>query len=128
MSLPAPILARQHEIMSEYFRKLDQHLSEVEGGKVETMFGVKEFAEMLHIHPTHLSNTIKHVTGKSPCEVFEEKLCEVAKTLLRDTNRSIADVAATMTYDPSNFTKFFKRYAGVTPSAYRQQLFQERIA
>jgi AraC family transcriptional regulator, regulatory protein of adaptative response / methylphosphotriester-DNA alkyltransferase methyltransferase len=123
--LPAPILARQHEIMSDYFRELDQHLHDVEAGRVETMFGVKDFAEMLHIHPTHLSNTIKHVTGKSPCDVFEERLLIVAKNLLRDQSRTIADVAQTMTYDPSNFTKFFKRYAGQTPRQFREQLVRE---
>jgi AraC family transcriptional regulator of adaptative response / methylphosphotriester-DNA alkyltransferase methyltransferase len=127
-TLPSPILARQHEIMSEYFRELDQHLSELEAGRVETMFGVKEFAEILHIHPTHLSNTIKHVTDRSPYDVFEERLLVVAKNLLQDTNLSIADVAATMTYDPSNFTKFFKSYAGQTPRQFREQLLREKIA
>jgi NAD(P)-dependent dehydrogenase (short-subunit alcohol dehydrogenase family) len=53
---------------------LDAHLLEVEKGNVEEMFGVRDFAELLHIHPTHLSNTIKHVTGRSPCDVFEERL------------------------------------------------------
>jgi AraC-like DNA-binding protein len=126
--LPEPILARQHEIMGDYFRLLDEHLRDVQAGRVETMFGIKDFAERLHIHPTHLSNTIKHVTGKSPCDVFQGRLCEVAKCLLRDRNRSIADVAQTMTYDPSNFTKFFKRFAGQTPRQFREQVFFEHIA
>ncbi|MCU0427890.1 MAG: AraC family transcriptional regulator [Candidatus Kapabacteria bacterium] len=126
-SLPAPILARQHEIMSEYYRLLDAHLLEVEKGNVEEMFGVRDFAELLHIHPTHLSNTIKHVTGRSPCDVFEERLCEVAKKLLADTSMPITEVARIMTYDPSNFTKFFKRFAGITPRAFREKLFHERI-
>lgn len=124
--IPAQILARQHEIMKHYFQELDKHLQEVRLGKVEEIFGVKDFAELLHIHPTHLSNTIKHVTGESPCSIFEKRLCETAKILLRETNEPIAEIARTMTYDPSNFTKFFKKYAGVTPREYRQNLFQEQ--
>lgn len=113
--------------MTDYFRELDCHLHDLAEGRIETMFGIQDFAEMLHIHPTHLSNTIKQVTGKSPCNLFEERLCEVAKMLLRDKSLSIADVAQTMTYDPSNFTKFFKRYAGMTPRQFREQLFQEQF-
>lgn len=124
-AIPASILARQHEIMRQYFHELDKHLLDVQHGRVEAIFSVKDFASLLHIHPTHLSNTIKHVTGRSPCNVFEERLCETAKTLLRETNEPIAEIARTMTYDPSNFTKFFKKYAGVTPSEYRHNLFQQ---
>jgi AraC family transcriptional regulator, regulatory protein of adaptative response / methylphosphotriester-DNA alkyltransferase methyltransferase len=125
--LPEHVLARQHEIMTDYFYHLDEHLRDVQAGRVEVMFGVRDFAELLHIHPTHLSNTIKHVTGRSPCDVFEERLCEVAKKLLADTSMPIAEVARIMTYDPSNFTKFFKRFAGMTPRAFREQLFQRQF-
>jgi AraC-like DNA-binding protein len=33
----------------------------------------------------------------------------------------VADIAASLTYDPSNFTKFFKRFAGLTPKQYRER-------
>jgi len=121
------VAQRQHEIMAEYFRLLDEHLSDLHDGRIETVFGVKDFAERLHIHPTHLSNTIKHVTGQSPCSVFEERLCAVAKRLLVETTLPIAEIAHRMTYDPSNFTKFFKRYAGMTPKAFREQSFRETL-
>jgi len=47
------------------------------------MFEIKEFADILHIHPTHLSNTIKLATGHHPCFYFENKILEVAKSLTR---------------------------------------------
>jgi AraC-like DNA-binding protein len=65
-SLPKKILARQHEIFADYLRELDKHLDDVVHERVEVMLEVRDFAELLHIHPTHLTNTIKQTTGKSP--------------------------------------------------------------
>jgi AraC-like DNA-binding protein len=41
--------------------------------------------------------------------------------MLREGQFTIAEIAGRLTFDTSNFTKFFKRFEGVTPSAYRQQ-------
>nr|WP_299357577.1 AraC family transcriptional regulator [Mucilaginibacter sp.] len=89
------------------------------------MFEIRDFAEILHIHPTHLSNTIKLTTGKSPCFFFEEKIMAIAKDMLKDNRLSIAQIAFKLTFDPSNFTKFFKRFEGVTPKQYREHLLME---
>ena len=54
-----------------------------------------------------------------PCEIYEEKLMNIAKELILTTNLSIADIARQLTFDPSNFGKFFKHFAGVTPKQFR---------
>jgi AraC-like DNA-binding protein len=51
-----------------------------------------------------------------------------ARQLLRDTARPVADIAANLTFDPSNFTKFFKRFEGCTPKQYREQAWAQRRA
>jgi AraC-like DNA-binding protein len=76
---------------------------------------------MMHVHPVHLSNTIKEVTGQSTCSFYENRLLEVSKELLLTTPMSISQIARQLTYDPSNFTKFFKQYAGITPKQFRNQ-------
>lgn len=124
-TLPQSVSIRQHEIMTDYLRELDKHLCAVEQGNVEEMYDIKDFAEILHIHPRHLSNTIKHATGRSPCDIFEYRLIDVAKKLLTETRLPIAEIATRMTYDPSNFTKFFKRYVGATPKQFRETRHQE---
>ena len=83
------------------------------------MLEVREFAQIMHLHPVHLSHTIKEVTGKSSCDLFEERLVNVSKELLLTTDMSIAQIAARLTYDPSNFTKFFKAFTGTTPKKFR---------
>jgi len=117
---------RQKEIVEAYAAELDKHLHAVRMGEADTMLEIGDFARMLHIHPTHLSNTVHEVLGVSACNIFENKILAVAKDMLLNTNMSIAQVARQLTYDPSNFTKFFKSYEGMTPKEYRA-LHMERI-
>ena len=116
------LLSRPKEIALQFFTYMDNHLDELLEGKIERMLELNEVADFLHIHPTHLSNTIKQVMGKLPCSFYEEKILNVAKELLRNTNAPIGEIADKLTYDPPNFTKFFKNHEGTTPKQYRQQI------
>jgi AraC family transcriptional regulator, regulatory protein of adaptative response / methylphosphotriester-DNA alkyltransferase methyltransferase len=115
---------RQQEIIDQYLLELDKHMDEIKSAKAESTFQIKDLANLLFIHPTHLSNTIHEVLGKSPCDIYEERLVAIAKELLLESNRPIANIAKDMTFDPSNFTKFFKRFAGMTPKQFRALHFQ----
>ena len=121
-SVPQKILARQHEITADFTRLVAAHLADIVAGRATEMLEIRYFAGQLCLHPTHLSNTIKLATGQPPCFFFEAQILAVAQQLLRDTDRPVAAIAANLTYDPSNFTKFFKRFAGCTPKQYREQI------
>lgn len=119
-SKTTPVISfRKKEIVAQYIAELDKHIEALKKGETDEVKEVREFAQILHLHPVHLSHTIKEVTGKSSCDLFEERLVNVSKELLLTTNLSIAQVAARLTYDPSNFTKFFKQYTGTTPKQFR---------
>ena len=126
MKIPQKILARQHEITQEYLGLIDEHLEDLLAAKVEDMFEIRDFAEKMHIHPTHLSNTIKLTTGYAPCYFFENKIMEVAKGQLLENKLSVAAIARQLTYDPSNFSKFFKHFEGITPKQYREAVLAEK--
>lgn len=111
---------RQRQIVSDYIQKLDDHILALKTGVEDRAREINEFAEMLHIHPVHLSNTIKEVTGQSSCSLFEERLVQASKDLLLQPQLSIKEIAIQLTYDPSNFTKFFKRFTGLTPKQFRE--------
>jgi AraC family transcriptional regulator, regulatory protein of adaptative response / methylphosphotriester-DNA alkyltransferase methyltransferase len=111
---------RQREIVEQYLRELDKHLADLKIGKAEKTFEIKDLAALLFIHPKHLSNTIQEVLGKSPCDIYEARLIDISKDLLLTTSKPIAHIAQTLTFDPSNFTKFFKSYAGMTPKKFRE--------
>ena len=112
--------SRPEEITSAYLKALDNHLTDIVEGREVDVKEINEIAELLHIHPTHLSNTIKLATGKSACYFYEHKIIEIAKSLLEQHTKTITEIAHLLTYDPSNFTKFFKSYVQKTPSQYRK--------
>jgi AraC family transcriptional regulator of adaptative response / methylphosphotriester-DNA alkyltransferase methyltransferase len=121
-SIPKKILSRQTEITSEFLRLLDEHIRDILDGNAQHMYRIKDFAALLHIHPTHFSNTIKFSTGRSPCDFVEDRVMEEARRMLRDTNMPIADICYRLTFnEPTNFTKFFKAFEGITPRQYRKQ-------
>jgi len=127
MNIPKKILARQREITAMFLEEIDKHLLDIVDGRKMDMFEIRDIADIMHIHPTHLSNTIKLVTSKSPCYFFEDKILTIAKAMLADPSRSIHDIAVSLTYDPSNFTKFFKRFTGETPRQYREAIALSRL-
>jgi AraC-like DNA-binding protein len=115
---------RALQLKERYVQLIDKHLDDLVNGKVEIMFEIKDFAEQMAVHPTHLSNTIKEITGTSPCGIYQKKLMKVTEILLADGNNSIYDIARILTFEPSQFTKWFKRFFGITPREYRKQLKQ----
>jgi AraC family transcriptional regulator of adaptative response / methylphosphotriester-DNA alkyltransferase methyltransferase len=127
MSLPKKIFARQHEITAGFLLAIDTHLLDIIEGRATTMFEIRDLAQLLHIHPTHLANTVKHTTGKSACYFFEDKILVIAKRMLEENTMPINAIASLLTYDPSNFTKFFKRFAGETPKGYRDRFLLRQV-
>jgi len=113
---------RAHEIVEKYQQALDRHIDDLRHGRADRTFEIQDFADLLHIHPTHLSNTLHQTLGQSPCDLYENQLLALSKELLADTRMPVGDIARQLYYDPSNFTKFFKAYTGITPKQYRQRL------
>lgn len=128
MKLPSKILTRKDEITSTFFALLDRHIEDILSGKIDYMYRIKDFAELIHIHPTHFSNTIKLTTGKSPCDFVEERVTTEAKKMLSASAVPIAEICYRLTFkEPTNFTKFFKAMTGMTPRQYRKNLVEESI-
>ena len=113
-------MKRPEEITKQFLKELDKHMLELKKGTAEKAFEVQDIASLLHIHPTHLSNTIKEELKQSPCDIYESKLVAVAKDLILQTQLSIAEIARQLTFDPSNFSKFFKHFVGMTPLQFRR--------
>jgi AraC family transcriptional regulator of adaptative response / methylphosphotriester-DNA alkyltransferase methyltransferase len=116
-----PVSLRKKEIVEQYITELDKHIEQLKKGNTTDVLEIREFAAILHIHPVHLSSTVKKVTGRTTCDLFEERLVTISKELLLETRLPISQIAMQLTYDPSNFTKFFKHYTGTTPKKFREQ-------
>ncbi len=60
--------------------------------------------------------------GVSPSRYHITLRTDEAKRLLRETKRSVVDVALDVGYtNPSHFAQLFRRATGLSPSDYRQQ-------
>lgn len=120
--LPLKYSTRKEEITLQFLELMHQHIDSILEGTSETMFEIKDIAAIMCIHPVHLSNTVKLETGKSPCYFFEKRIMDESKRLLANPDTTIAEIATLLTFDPSNFTKFFKRFENITPSEYRNRI------
>ena len=78
---------------------------------------------MLYITPNHLNACCKEVLGIPAGEVIRNRIVLEAKRLLVNLQLSISEIAYTLNFeDNSYFTKFFKKYAGVTPEEFRNSI------
>ncbi len=88
-----------------------------------SMHEVRQYAELLHITPKHLSEVVKSTTGKPAHDLIYNRLLQEARTLLANTDLSIAEIAYTLHFDDqSHFSHFIKRKTGKTPMAIRKSL------
>lgn len=112
-SIPKKILARKHEITTEFLDLLDQHIDDIVKGRTNYIFKIKDFAEQLSLSTGHFSNVIKLVTKRSPVDFLEERLVAEAEIMLSETNLSIAEIANKLTFlHPKTFEKLFTRVSG----------------
>ena len=119
MSMPKKT-TRNEEITTEYFAFLDRHLANLIAGKDIEMLEINEIAAQLFISAKDLSEKIKLTQGHHPCYFYDQKILSEAKKLMLETSLSVAEIARKLTYDPANFSKFFKKYSGVTPGQFRE--------
>ena len=122
MKIPKKYLNRQAEITEAFLEAMNTHMDDFMAGRTDEMMHLKDLARILCLHPVHISHVIKLFTGYHPCYFYEKRILEEAKRMLENTAFTISEVAMQLTYDTSNFTKFFKEKEGITPSAYRRQL------
>lgn len=113
-------MKRSTEITTQYFDFLAKHIRQVISGDVSEFMEVNEIAGQLAVSHKHLTDTIKKETGQHPCYFYDEEIIQQAKQMLVDSNKSVAEIARILTYDPSNFSKFFKKMTGKTPGDFRR--------
>ncbi|WP_200869836.1 AraC family transcriptional regulator [Pedobacter sp. V48] len=113
-------MKRGNETTRAYFDFLDLHLAKIVSGEVTEMLTLNEIASALFVSHTHLTDTVQQTMGNHPCHFYDLKIVEQAKEMMLQTDRSIADIAKILTYDPSNFSKFFKKFTGQTPGKFRK--------
>lgn len=119
MAVSKKLWSRNDEITRDYLKFLDEHIAAIVSGSETEMLHINEIAQRLFISPVHLSNTIKLATGHHPCYYYDLKIIAAANLLLLETNFSASEIARRLTFDPSNFVKFYRSLTGITPTQFR---------
>ena len=117
-------MSRPEKIQQEFLALIDHHLDDLIHERATEMLEIENFAQRLHIHPTHLSNTIKDLSGTSPCGLYQPRILAIAQQLLHNPELTIKAIALRLSYEPSQFTKWFKHMTGITPKTYRAQILK----
>ena len=90
---------------------------------IRTKHRVGDYASLLNITPNHLNKSVKTITGKSPTKWIDETLVLEAKVLLYQTDLPINALASEIgVFDPSYFSRLFKKYEGITPLEFRKMI------
>ncbi|MEM9680788.1 MAG: helix-turn-helix domain-containing protein [Bacteroidota bacterium] len=82
---------------------------------------VQFYADKLAIHPNHLNAVVKRITNSSASEIIYKHMLALAKSRLKNTQKSIKEIAFDLYYNyPNHFANFFKKHTGITPVQYRK--------
>ena len=82
---------------------------------------VKYCADKLNLSANYFGDLIKKETGQSAQDYIQQKLMEVAKEKIHDTNKTVSEVAYELGFKyPQHFTRLFKQRTGITPNEFRE--------
>jgi signal transduction histidine kinase/DNA-binding response OmpR family regulator len=109
---PEPVEANTSPFMAQLNSVLNEHLA-------DSMFSVRDWADLLHMDRTTLFRRVKSETGQSPEEFLREKRLQAAARLLAERAGNVAEVAEAVGFaSVSHFSRRFRERFDITPAAY----------
>lgn len=105
-------LSRNEQIYKNFTQLVVQNYSQTRN--------VSWYADKLKIAHSHLCTIVKQVTGNTCIEIISRMVIMDAKSQLKSTAFSIQEISDSLNFaNMSFFGKYFKRYVGMSPLAYR---------
>lgn len=81
------------------------------------------YADKLHISPLYLTKVIQEINGQGAREKIADYVVVGIKSLLRDANQEIKDIARQTGFaTQSSLSRFFRQHTGMSPSEYRRTI------
>lgn len=91
--------------------------------ELENDLTVESIAQKFHISTSHLSRIFREHVGITLVEYLNVRRVEESQYYLRHTNKSITSISEQFHFcNQSYFTRIFKKYTGVTPKHFRDEL------
>jgi AraC family transcriptional regulator len=89
-------------------------------GRLDQDLDLGRLAREASLSDAHFSRAFKKSTGFTPSQYLIRLRIELARRLLRETQRPVIDIGLDVGYaSPSHFAQVFRREVGVLPSEYR---------
>ncbi|MBO8444395.1 MAG: AraC family transcriptional regulator [Bacteroidetes bacterium] len=111
--MPAGNAKKRDMLMAEFLDLVWKNLHETRT--------VSFYAKELCVTPKHLSRVVKEVSGKSPHEIISGEVLALSIQLLQNEDMLIQQIADILHFsDQASFSKFFKKYTGLSPAEYRR--------
>ena len=89
----------------------------------EKAIGLSDAAEAIKLSENHLSTLFKEVTGINFLQYLNAYRLNMAIDLMKEGGVNISEIAPRCGFqNPGYFAKIFKRYFGMTPTQFRDQL------
>jgi AraC family transcriptional regulator len=90
---------------------------------IDRNLSLTELASIAQLGSHHFSNLFKRSTGLSPYQYVIQQRLDRATELLKNTDRSIVDIAIQTGFaNQSHLTTQFRKHRSITPKKYRQML------
>jgi AraC family transcriptional regulator len=95
--------------------------------RLDQSFTVAELASVACMSHAHFARAFKATTGQAPHAFVSRMRLELAKRLLDDGRRPLADVAFAAGFSShANFSRAFRNATGITPGEYRRDQTRSR--
>ena len=108
-----------HDILSRFENLLDEYFNSdklVQDG----IPSVQYCADKLCLSANYLGDLLKRETGLSALKHIQQKMLDVAKERVFNTQKSISEISYELGFPyPQHFSRWFKKMAGCTPNEYR---------
>ena len=106
--------SRLYSIFDRFIRLLSVHFKHERN--------VSWYSEQMCLSPKYLSEVVKEISGRSASGWIAAMVVTELKTLLRNTDYSIKEVAQMMNFRNQSFLgKYFKNYTGMSPRDYKNK-------
>jgi AraC family transcriptional activator of pobA len=118
---------RQEEASSHKMRLFNNFYAALDK-QFKTMKQVAEYASVLSVTPSYLTDVVKKVSGYSASYHIQQRMVQEAKRLAMYSDANMKMVAYSLGFDDlSHFSKFFKHAAGVNFSEFKKSTYTRHV-
>ena len=105
-------ISRQEDIFHRFTALVNEHAAREHA--------IAFYADRLCLTPNHLGSVIREVSGQTVMQWIHRHIIQQAKLQLKYSDLPVWQIAESLNFpNPSFFSKFFKREAGMTPNEFR---------